>query len=180
MQLLDAARFGHFMTGAETVLVRTATAPDMAAVNALYNYYVVNSHCTYDLEPWSTEQRLTWFSKMTPPWQVCVAEQNAVVLGFAYGAQHRKKTGYDSSVETTVYVGHGTRGLGIGKLLMSHLLQSLAKNTFHRAYAGICLPNEPSIALHENLGYRHIGTFEAVGRKFDKYHDVAWYQYCFD
>jgi len=168
------------MTSEDAVHIRPAVATDMPVVNALYNHYVIHSHCTYDLEPWSIDKRMAWFAEIKPPWVVLVAECNDVILGFAYGARHRKKAGYDSSVETTVYVGHKSSGSGVGKQLMSHLLEALAQQSFHRAYAGICLPNEASIALHENLGYRHIGTFGEVGNKFDQYHDVAWYEYRFD
>jgi phosphinothricin acetyltransferase len=168
------------MNSKEGLIIRAANPADLAAINTLYNHYALNSPCTFDLEPWTLEQRTSWFNKLSPPWLLFVAEQNEVLQGFAYSAAIRKKAGYATSVETTIYVDDKVCSKGVGEVLLKHLLGALSSFPLHRAYAGIALPNDPSIGLHEKLGYRHIGTFEEVGIKFGEYFSVAWYQYEFD
>lgn len=160
-------------------IVRAANESVLPAINELYSHYIINSHCTFDLEPWSLDKRLAWHRWMTPPWFVYVAEQRDRLAGFTFSNRFRKKAAYDCSVETTVYVNNKNRGLGTGRLLLQHLLDSLAQHDVHRAYAGIAMPNDASIALHETLGYRYLETFREVGFKFGRYHDVAWYEYSF-
>ncbi|GGR62078.1 hypothetical protein GCM10010236_14100 [Streptomyces eurythermus] len=79
-------------------------------------------------------------------------------------------------METSVYVAPGAGRRGIGTLLYDALFKALAGQDVHRAYAGIAQPNEPSERLHARFGFRHVGTFREVGRKFGRYWDVAWYE----
>ena len=80
-------------------------------------------------------------------------------------------------METTIYVDIACTGRGVGGRLLAALLGVLEEEpAAHRAYAGIALPNEASVALHERYGYRHLGTYHEVGRKFDRWVDVAWYE----
>lgn len=76
----------------------------------------------------------------------------------------------------SVYCAPEAAGRGIGTLLYTALFEALAGEDLHRAYAGIALPNEASVRLHDRFGFRHLGTYEEVGRKFDRYWDVAWYE----
>jgi len=79
-------------------------------------------------------------------------------------------------VETSVYLAPVESGRGLGRKLYQNLLDALAREDVHRAFGGIALPNEPSVGLHLALGFRHVGTYREVGRKFDRYWDVAWYE----
>lgn len=76
----------------------------------------------------------------------------------------------------SVYCAPEAAGRGIGTLLYTSLFEALDGEDLHRAYAGIALPNEASARLHTRFGFRHVGTYEQVGRKFGKYWDVAWYE----
>lgn len=67
-------------------------------------------------------------------------------------------------------------GRGVGTLLYKELFEALVGEDLHRAYAAIALPNEPSVRLHDAFGFRHVGTYTEVGRKFGRYWDVAWYE----
>lgn len=79
-------------------------------------------------------------------------------------------------METSVYLDESITGKGIGKQLFSQLLANLEGIGIHGAYAGIALPNDASVKLHESLGFRRIGVYKEVGWKFDRYWDVAWYE----
>jgi phosphinothricin acetyltransferase len=60
--------------------------------------------------------------------------------------------------------------------LYEALLDALRVEDVHRAYAGLALPNPASVALHERFGFREIGTYREVGRKFGRYWSVRWYE----
>ncbi|MEJ8648692.1 N-acetyltransferase family protein [Streptomyces sp. MS1.AVA.3] len=98
------------------------------------------------------------------------------LLGYATSSSFRHKAAYAPSVEVTAYCAPHAVGRGIGTLLYTALFEALADEDVHRAYAGITQPNDASTRLHTRFGFRHIGTYTEVGRKFGRYWDVAWYQ----
>jgi phosphinothricin acetyltransferase len=75
-----------------------------------------------------------------------------------------------------VYCAPDAVGRGIGTRLYTAVFEALSGEDLHRAYAGIALPNAASVGMHQRFGFRHVGTYEEAGRKFDRYWDVAWYQ----
>lgn len=158
--------------------IRRATRGDLTAITEIYNYYVEHTQITFDLEAQSIENREEWFAlfSSTGPHQIVVAEVDGVVGGYACSTKLRPKPAYNTTVETTIYVHPQNTGLGLGKLLYEKLLKLLAGENVHRAYGVIAIPNEASIALHESLGFKHVGTLNEVGYKFDEFIDVAWYE----
>jgi phosphinothricin acetyltransferase len=98
------------------------------------------------------------------------------ILGYATSSAFRPKQAYSTSVEASVYLAPDAGGRGTGTLLYSALFDALATEDVHRVYAGIAQPNEASERLHLRFGFRHVGTYEEVGRKFGRYWDVAWYE----
>jgi RimJ/RimL family protein N-acetyltransferase len=78
--------------------------------------------------------------------------------------------------EYTVYLAPDTIGAGIGTVLYEALFVVLADEDVHRACAGITMPNDASVRLHEKFGFRRVGVFTEQGRKFGRYWDVAWYE----
>ena len=108
------------------------------------------------------------------PWLVALS--NDRVVGYAYGHRHRERAAYRYAVEVSVYVDEGERGNGVGRKLYDALLAQLRERKFHQAFAGIALPNEASEALHARCGFIKIGVFREIGRKFDRWIDVSWWQ----
>ena len=156
------------------ILVRPAVAKDMEAINGIYNHYVLNTHITFDIEPWSNKKRLQWFTKFNgESYQLWVAEIAGRVQAFAYTGQFRAKAAYDSSVEVTIYAHHQLQTKGIGKALYNQLLTNLAHFKIHRLYAVIALPNNVSIGLHKTLGFEEVALLHEVGSKFGKKISVA-------
>lgn len=160
------------------LLIRIANDGDLSALTELYNYYVCNSAISFDLFPFSLEQRREWFKQYLPEgrYRLLVAQQESQIVGYVTSSPFRVKAAYETSVETSIYLHPESIGRGIGKKLYLALFDSLQKEDVHRAYAGITLPNAASIALHRKLGYRAIGIYEEVGRKFGRYWDVEWYE----
>lgn len=160
------------------VQVRPGREADLQALTDLYNHYVRETPITFDVEPLTLEQRRPWLLSHPEdgPHRLLVASQADRVLGYATSSPFRPKAAYATSVEVTVYCAPDAGGLGVGTLLYASLFEALAGEDVHRAYAGIALPNEASARLHARFGFRPVGVFREVGRKFGRYWDVAWYE----
>ncbi len=162
----------------DEVGIRHCAPGDYGAVVGIYNYYIENSHSTFDTRPYSIGERAPWFSQFNEngPHQLLVAVQDNAVLGYCCSIPFNKRPAYDVSVETSVYLAQEAIGKGIGRRLYGQLFENLGGTGLHGAYAGISLPNDASIKLHESLGFRKVGVYEEVGWKFDRYWSVAWYE----
>ena len=158
-------------------LIRHVEPGDLPELLAIYNHYVVNTPVTFDLEPRTLAQRQEWlegFAK-TGRYQCLVAVRGNRPIGWACSARLKEKAAYDTSIETSVYLAPGEDGKGLGRRLYQTLFGALSGEDIHRAFGGITLPNEASVALHKAVGFQHIGTYNEIGRKFGKFWDVALY-----
>ncbi|WP_393058734.1 GNAT family N-acetyltransferase [Streptomyces sp. LN549] len=177
------------MTQLDTeVQVRPGVESDLVALTDIYNHYVRETAVTFDIAPFAPEQRLPWLLSHPEdgPHRLLVAQDvrdvdepsgtRPRILGYATSSAFRPKAAYSTSVEVSVYCSSDATGRGVGTLLYAALFEALAGEDLRRAYAGIAQPNDPSVRLHERFGFRHIGTYTEVGRKFDRYWDVAWYE----
>ncbi len=162
--------------------IRHATAADVPRINDIYNHYIVETHVSFDFEPWSDERRLRWFESYDRDGRhpVLVAEIDGRIVGTSYAGPYRNKEAYATSVETTVVLDHSELGKGIGRALLAALLEELATHDVHRAYAIVALPNEASIEAHQALGYRSLGVQHEVGRKFGSYWSTELLEKRFD
>jgi L-amino acid N-acyltransferase YncA len=110
----------------------------------------------------------------THPW--LVAEADGAVVGFAYACPHRSRPAYRWSVDVSVYVAADRQGEGHGHRLYGALFADLRERGFRVACAGITLPNEASVALHERLGFEPVGVYRGIGWKAGAWRDVGWWQ----
>ena len=158
--------------------IREATIDDLKQIVDIYNHYVVHTPITFDLAPVTVEDRRVWFAQFstTGRHRLFVAVERDTVVGYAGSHQFRTKAAYDTTAETTVYCAPGAVGRGIGSMLYTALFEAIASEDIHALVAGITLPNEASVALHERFGFTLAGVTHAVGRKFDRYWDVGWYE----
>ncbi len=158
------------------ILIRPAARRDLPRLTEIYNHYVIHAPITFDVEPYTVERRQAWFEQFgtSGRHRLLVAEQNAVVVGYAGTTRFRPKAAYETTVETTVYCSPGTVGQGIGRRLYEALFRAVEGEDIHRFVAGYALPNPASAALHERFGFKLVGVFSENGRKFGRYWDVAW------
>jgi phosphinothricin acetyltransferase len=156
---------------------RIACPADRVAVTAIYNHYVRETPYTFDTDPFLPEARAAWFGQFATRgrYQLLVAASGDAVLGYACSTPFKPKPAYGPTVETTIYLAPQATGQGIGRRLYGTLLERLATEDVHRALAGIVLPNDRSVALHEHFGFKAAGILEEAGRKFGRWWDVAWY-----
>ena len=149
---------------------------DAAACAAIYTPHVLEGTASFEAEPPSARDMAGRIaaSARTHPWLVC--ERDGLVAGYAYASAHHDRAAYRWSADVAVYVDSRHHRSGVGRELYEALLPLLSRQRLHVACAGITLPNDASVALHEALGFEPIGVYRAIGFKFGRWHDVGWWQ----
>jgi L-amino acid N-acyltransferase YncA len=149
---------------------------DAAACAAIYAPHVEESATSFEEEPPGAAEFAERIARTaaTHPW--LVAERGGEVAGYAYACQHRSRAAYRWAADVSVYVAAGQRRTGCGRALYDELLRRLRGQRFQVACAGITLPNEASVALHESLGFVAVGVYRRIGWKAGAWRDVGWWQ----
>ena len=160
--------------------IRLAVPADAEAIRAIYNHEVVSSAATFDIVERSEEDQAAWLAERSGAFSVLVAEVDGAVAGFASLSSYRERAAYRSTVENSVYVGAGHRGLGIADRLLGALLEVGRTSGFHSVIARIGGGNAASMALHAKHGFTEVGVERQVGRKFGRWQDVTVMQVVFD
>lgn len=158
--------------------VRPATPDDLPALTDIYNHYVIHTAITFDVRPFAPEDRRTWFDDHPGGRHrlLVAVEDDGTCVGYATTSRWRPKAAYNTTVEASVYCHPAAIGRGCGSALYGALFEAIRSEDIHRIVAGISLPNAASVKLHERFGFSRVGVFHAVGRKFDRYWDVAWFE----
>jgi phosphinothricin acetyltransferase len=158
------------------VLVRDGTGDDLPRLTEIYNHYVVNTATTFDVEPFTVEQRREWFRRYGPTgrYRLLVAEERGNVLGYTTTSPFHPRLAYETTVEMTVLCAPDAIGRGIGQRMYETMFDAVAGEDIHLALAAITMPNDASVALHERFGFSRTALLPEVGRKFGRYWDVLW------
>jgi L-amino acid N-acyltransferase YncA len=154
--------------------IRLATGPDALAISAIYRPYVEQTHFTFEEEPPSAAEIAARMANPLHAW--LVAEVNGLAVGYASTSPMRGRAAYRWSVETGIYLAPHAQGHGLGRKLLAAHLDMLERQGFVTAIAGIALPNETSVALHEKLGFTLSGVERGVGFKLGRWVDVGRWQ----
>jgi len=160
-------------------VMRPAIVDDLPALTYIYNHYVVHTAITFDLRPFAPAERRAWFDDHATSGRhrlIVAVDVDGTVLGYATTSRWRPKAAYDTTVEASVYCHPSAVGRGCGTGLYAALFEAIAAEDVHRIVAGVSLPNPASLKLHERFGFRPVGVFRGVGRKFNTYWDVAWFE----
>jgi phosphinothricin acetyltransferase len=164
----------------EKPIIRTAEIEDLAGILEIYNYYILNSAATFDLETYTIDQRLDWFHEhgKTGKHRLLVSEdpETHMILGYACSSSFRPKAAYTNSVESSIYIHPEHTGKKIASNLYAELIDVLIDEGVHRIYACITVPNEASKRLHEHFGFVQVGLFTQAGFKLGRYRDVMWFE----
>lgn len=152
------------------------------AILDIFNEAIANSTALYDYHPRSLQSMQPWFeAKDRGNFPVIGIEGDAGnLLAFGSFGSFRAWPAYKYSVEHSVYVHKDHRGAGLGRAIMLELVQSARMRGLHSMIGGIDTTNAGSIALHERLGFRHVGTLPQVGFKFGRWLDLAFFQLLLD
>jgi phosphinothricin acetyltransferase len=159
------------------MLIRHADpAGDAAACAAIYAPFVADSVISLETEAPTPEEFAGRIERVSVRYPWLVAELDGRVVGYAYGTLHRERAAYRWACEASVYVDSAHHRRGIGRRLYALLFDLLARQGLQIVCAGITLPNEASIALHESFGFEPVGAYRRIGWKFGAWHDVGWWQ----
>ena len=159
-----------------SLVVRSAREGDAPALLAIYRPFVEGSTVSFETVVPTLDEFAARIERAVAGWGWLVAECEGQCVGYAYGSSHRERAAYRWSVEVSAYVHPSHLRQGVGSAIYAQLLPQLAGQGFCNAYAGVTLPNAGSIAMHQRMGFESVGIFKSVGRKFEKWHDVAWFQ----
>jgi L-amino acid N-acyltransferase YncA/N-acetylglutamate synthase-like GNAT family acetyltransferase len=157
--------------------IRSATVDDAESIAAIYAPVVRDTAISFELEPPSIDEMRDRIAKTLPthPWLVSIDDGGAV-RGYAHAGRHRERAAYRWSVDTTAYVREDSRHQGHGQRLYDALFAALVDLGYCRAFAGIALPNDASVRLHESVGFQAVGIYRRVGFKLGAWRDVGWWQ----
>lgn len=161
---------------APTKSIRTATIEDAPVILDIYAYYVENTTISFEITAPDIKEMERRIGETLRSFDWIVGEMDGKVVGYAYYSKFRERKAYDFTCETTVYVQNDMTGKGIGSVLYSQLISRLKKSPLTVAIGGIALPNEASVRLHEKLGFKNAGILKNVGRKFNSWIDVGYWE----
>jgi phosphinothricin acetyltransferase len=163
-------------------VVRAADRNDLPAITAIYDEAVRSLTATFEIDPPGLAEMTRRFEALEAGAYPCLVACGAEgVLGYAYAGPYRPRPAYRFTVENSVYVDPRFHGLGIGRALLAALIEDCTARGFRQMLAVIGdSQNTASIALHAQAGFAHIGTFRAVGWKFDRWLDTVLMQRTLD
>lgn len=157
--------------------IRKATLDDACAICNIYNYYIENTAITFETTPLSEsgmKQRIK--DVIDSGYSFYVGEAGGKIIGYYYTHRWNNRCAYATTVEDSIYLDKDETGKGYGSQLFEHLLAHIDKNITHVLIAGICIPNEASVRLHEKFGFKQISHMKEIGRKFGQWRDVGHWQ----
>ncbi len=158
--------------------IRPATFLDLPGISEIYNEAVLNTTASYDEEPETLGDRLRWFeahlAANLPVFVAVERRRKPRVVGWCSISEFRSRIAYRYTVENSVYVAPGCQGRGIGRRLMTTLIEAARERGYHAIVAGIDADSAASIKLHGSLGFVEVARFREVGFKFGRWLDVVF------
>ena len=166
----------------EPTLVACSFERHADAMLAIFNDAILNSTALYDYQPRTLQNMVAWFdAKRQGHFPVIGLEDSqGNLLAFGSYGPFRAFPAYKYSVEHSVYVHPDHRGQGLGRIILRELITAARHDDRHALIGAIDAANAGSIALHERMGFRHVGTLPQVGFKFGRWLDLAFYQLLLD
>ena len=163
-------------------MIRPVIPADAAAICGIYNYYIENTAISFEEKPLQTHEMEERIRKISANYPYLVWEEESgqsasgEINGYTYANTWRERSAYRYAAELSIYVKDGLQGRGMGKRLFEKLLVDIRKTNIHVLVAGIVLPNDRSVAFHEKAGFIKTAHFKEIGFKFNKWHDVGYWE----
>ena len=157
-----------------TFAIRPATNDDVGAIVGIYNWAVNQTFATIDSEPLSTEEAADWWETHARRSRLIVATDDSGVIGWARLFPWKQR-GIDV-VEDLVYVDPVHQGRGIGRALLTELINQARGLGYRTIVATVATDNRSGLQLHEKLGFESVGTIRNAANKFDRWMDITLMQ----
>jgi len=156
--------------------IHPCTTDDVPAVCSIYNHYIEHTVITFEETPLTSAQMQARVNSYTQfyPWLICEDEDE--VVGYAYASKWKERVAYKHTAEVTVYLKHNATQKGYGSALYAELIAQLKTQGCHVLLGCLAIPNDPSTKLHERFGFKQVAHFNEVGRKFNRWIDVGYWQ----
>jgi len=173
-------------------MIRFVNKQDARYLCDIYNYYVENTHNTFEEELVSevemqariasANKNMPWLVVEEPAEKIVISpnRQESKILGYAYVGPWKARAAYKHSVEISIYLDHTAEGRGLGTYLYQKLIDEINRTPIHCLMAVIALPNSSSVAIHEKFGFEKVAHLTEVGRKFNQWVDVGYWQRIID
>jgi L-amino acid N-acyltransferase YncA len=160
------------------IVIRAATTADAGAIAAIYSPFVSAGTVSFETDPPDARAMRGRMeaSKGLYPWLVATNGEEDGVLGYAYAGPFRDRPAYAWVVETSIYLAGDAQRRGVGRLLYEALIDTLRAQGFTQAIGVVTLPNDASIRLHEQVGFRRAGVYREIGYKMGRWIDVGFWQ----
>ncbi len=158
------------------MIVRKVEIEDAEQIAGIYNFYVENTHHSFEVEPIPLEEMRQRIHALSQSYPYLIAEDEGEIFAFAYASCFKPRSAYKHSAEVSVYVKNDSMQKGIGTKLYERLFAELSKLDVHAIIAGISLPNEASVKLHERFGMEKVAHFREVGFKIGRWIDVGYWE----
>lgn len=150
-------------------MIRKAAEHDLSAIKDIYNYAVLNTTATYDINPRDDKYFANMLSEHTGKYLLSVYEENGNVIGYVALSRYSKRDAYDITAELSVYVKNDCQNRHIGTQLMEYALSyAQTENRFLTIVSLITSDNEHSIYLHKKFGFEFGGKIKNAGFKFNR------------
>jgi phosphinothricin acetyltransferase len=158
-------------------VIRPVRKEDSKAICEIYNFYVENTNISFEENKVSEDEMEQRIQKITKEYPWIVYEIDGKVVGYAYVGQWKERSAYRFTAEDTIYVKNDNLGMGIGKVLLTEIIKEIKKKDIHIVMAVIALPNDRSISLHEQFGFKKAAHFKEVGYKNSQWIDVGYWEF---
>jgi phosphinothricin acetyltransferase len=160
-------------------LIRQAVTEDWEQIVSIYNHYILNTVFNFEYDSYTLQSRLPWFNQFqdNKSYRLLVGiNDNNQVIGYAATTPFSSIAGYHISVNISVYCHLQYTRLGLGSALVKELIEECKLSNIHRIYAGITIPNKPSMKLFQKFNFIQVAHFKEVGHKFKQFWDVVWFE----
>lgn len=158
-------------------MIRMAESRDAAQVAAIYRPFCEDNCVSFETEAPGESEMAARIESTTRQFPWLVDERDGIIAGYAYASAHRARSAYQWVAEVTVYIGETFRGKGVARALYLELFARLRAQGYFRVYAGIVIPNPPSQAFHEAMGFQLFARYANVGYKLGAWRETGWWQY---
>ena len=161
--------------------IRDITLNDASAVCRIYNHYIENTVITFETSPVTGEEmqkRIQEVIDSECPWYI--GEVDGKIAGYVYLHNFHPRTAFSKTKEVAIYLHKDYLEKGFGSALINYLLRKINTKEIHVLIAGITIPNEKSIRMHEKFGFKQVSLMKEVGWKFNQWVDIGYWQLTFD